>query len=130
MVKGPLFMAKILIVDDEPGIQIMITTLLKRAGHESVTAADGLQALEFVKTNTFDLIITDLRMPHMDGLNLIRELTTLGSTIPVILVTGYASAESAKEAAKLGVSGYLAKPFFMREMLAIVEGTLATGKEG
>ncbi len=121
-------MAKILIVDDEPGIQVMIKALLARAGHESVTADNGVKALEFVKTDTFDLIITDLRMPHMDGLNLIRELVALGSTIPVILVTGYASTESANEALKLGVSGYLAKPFNIKELLSTVEGALGAGK--
>ena len=121
-------MAKILIVDDEPGIQAMIKALLTMAGHESVTAEDGLKALELITNNTFDLIITDLRMPRMDGLSLIRKVAALGTSIPVILVTGYTSPETASEAIKLGVCGYLAKPFKIDELLSTVGSALGTGK--
>ena len=114
-------MAKILIVDDEARILLLLQSLLKANGYETVTAKDGLEALEQIKKNTFDLIITDLRMSPMDGMSLFREVKTLFSAMPVILLTAYASVETAIEAMKLGAYDYLLKPFKPVQLLAKIQ---------
>ena len=113
-------MTKILIVDDEARILLLLQSLLKANGFEAATAKDGLQALELLKRDTFDLVITDLRMSPMDGMTLFREIKTILPAMPVILLTAYASVETAIEAMKGGVFDYLTKPFKVDEMLATI----------
>lgn len=114
-------MSKILIVDDEARILLLLQSLLKANGYETVTAKDGNTALELVKNDAFDLIITDLRMAPMDGMTLFREIKTIHPNIPVILLTAYASVETAIDAMKNGAFDYLTKPFKVDEMLATVK---------
>ena len=121
-------MAKILIVDDEARILLLLKSLLRANGYETATAKDGIEALELVKKDSFDLLITDLRMAPMDGLSLFREVKTF-SSMPVILLTAYASVETAIEAMKLGAFDYLTKPFKVDELLATVNRALETGKD-
>jgi DNA-binding NtrC family response regulator len=128
MLEAKSAMAKILIVDDEARILLLLQSLLKANGYETVTAKDGLEALELIKKNTFDLIITDLRMSPMDGMSLFREVKTLFSAMPVILLTAYASVETAIEAMKLGAFDYLTKPFKVDELMATVKRALEAGK--
>jgi DNA-binding NtrC family response regulator len=122
-------MANILIVDDDPRIPVLLKELLKSEGYESVLATNGMHALELIKQEAFDLIITDLRMPHMNGMELLREVKTLWPSIPVIMITAYASDKTAVESAKLGVFDYLAKPFKVEELIAAIDRALATGKD-
>jgi len=119
--KGTGHMAKILIVDDDPNILITTRCLLEADGHECVTAEDGLEALARVKENGFDLIITDMRLSNMDGLTLVRKLKEVEPSIPVILITAYASSETAVESVRRGVFDYLVKPFQEKELLAAVK---------
>ncbi len=114
-------MAKILIVDDEARILLLLQSLLKANGYETVTAKDGNTALALVKKDAFDLVITDLRMAPMDGMTLFREIQTVHPTMPVILLTAYASVETAIDALKSGAFDYLSKPFKVDEMLATVK---------
>ena len=114
-------MAKILVVDDEARILLLLQSLLKANGYEAATAKDGVQALELLKKDTFDIVITDLRMAPMDGMTLFREIKTLFPSMPVILLTAYASVETAIEAMKSGAFDYLTKPFKVDEMLATVK---------
>ncbi len=113
-------MIKILIVDDEARILLLLRSLLKANGYEASTAKDGVEALELLKQSAFDLVITDLRMSPMDGMTLFREIKVLFPTMPVILLTAYASVETAIEAMKSGAFDYLTKPFKVDEMLATV----------
>jgi DNA-binding NtrC family response regulator len=113
-------MVKILIVDDEARILLLLQSLLRANGYEAATAKDGVQALELLKKDTFDLVITDLRMAPMDGMTLFREIKVLFPAMPVILLTAYASVETAIEAMKSGAFDYLTKPFKVDEMLATV----------
>ena len=113
-------MAKILIVDDEARIRMLLQSLLKANGYEASTAKDGDEALALLKKEEFDLVITDLRMVPMDGMMLFREIKTLYPSMPVILLTAYASVETAIEAMKGGAFDYLTKPFKVDEMLATV----------
>ena len=121
-------MPKILIVDDEARILLLLQSLLKANGYETVTAKDGSSALDAIKTEDFDLVISDLRMAPMDGLTLFKEIKTLQPALPVILLTAYASVETAIEALKNGAFDYLSKPFKVDEMLDTVRRAIESSK--
>ena len=114
-------MTKILIVDDEPRILLLMKGLLKANGYEVETAKDGPAALEVVRAGGADIVVTDLRMQPMDGLTLFREIQAVNDAVPVILLTAYASVETAIEAMKGGIFDYLTKPFKVDEMLACLK---------
>ena len=113
-------MAKILIADDERGLLRTIQHILTENGHETVEATNGLAALELFQTNFIDLIITDLRMPRMDGMTFLHEVRKLDSKIPIILMTAYASAEMAIETMNDSAFVCLAKPFNVDALLNTV----------
>ncbi|MFO1435535.1 MAG: sigma-54 dependent transcriptional regulator [Gammaproteobacteria bacterium] len=102
---------KILIVDDEKKMQRILEIMLRGKGHEVATASDGHEALRLIEDSPFDLIITDLRMPEMDGLTFLKTLREKGDQCPVIVVTAYGTIESAVAAMKLGATDYLIRPF-------------------
>ena len=114
-------MTKILIVDDEPRILLLMKSLLKANGFDVETAKDGPAALELVKGGDIQIVITDLRMTPMDGMSLFKEIKAYNPSIPVVLLTAYASVETAIEAMKSGVFDYLTKPFKVDEMLACLK---------
>jgi excisionase family DNA binding protein len=109
---------RVLVVDDEASIRDLLAKTLALAEYDVDLAADGRTALERLRITPYDLLITDLRMPGVDGLTVIREARRLRTDIPVIIVTGYSSEASAIEAINLGVSGYLTKPFRVPRVLA------------
>ena len=111
-------MTKILIVDDEPRILLLMKSLLKANGFEVETAKDGPAALEMVKGGEIQIVVTDLRMSPMDGMSLFKEVKALYPSMPVILLTAYASVETAIEAMKSGIFDYLTKPFKVDDMVA------------
>lgn len=121
-------MAKILIVDDEPDVVQMIRLLLKENGYEVSEAPNGLAALRLFQTHFFDMIITDLRMPCMDGMAFLHEVKKLDPAIPVLMLTAYDSPATAVDAMKGGASIYLAKPFQINQLLSIVKRLLAPAK--
>ena len=114
-------MSRILIVDDEPRILLLMKGLLKANGYEVETAKDGAAALEIVKAGGVDIVVTDLRMQPMDGMALFREVHALSPDVPVILLTAYASVETAIDAMKSGIFDYLTKPFKVEDMLACLK---------
>jgi len=114
-------MTKILIVDDEPRILLLMKSLLKANGFEVETAKDGPSALEVVKGGEIEIVVTDLRMTPMDGMMLFKEIKSFNAAIPVILLTAYASVETAIEAMKSGIFDYLTKPFKVDEMIACLK---------
>ena len=114
-------MSRILIVDDEPRILLLMKGLLKTNGYEVETAKDGAAALEIVKAGGVDIVVTDLRMQPMDGMALFREVHAASPDIPVILLTAYASVETAIDAMKSGIFDYLTKPFKVEDMLACLK---------
>ena len=109
---------RILIVDDEETIRELLLKTLALAEYEVDVAPDGRTAVDRMRLIQYDLLITDLRMPGVDGLTVIREARRLKADIPVIIVTGYSSEASAIEAINLGVQGYLTKPFRVPRVLA------------
>lgn len=115
---------RILIVDDEAGMREFLSIFLEREGFQVESAHDGQEALQAAKRTPFDLIISDLRMPGMDGVRLLEGLRKFQPEVPVILMTAYASADSAIEAMKLGAHDYLTKPFRVEEIKQIVTRAL------
>jgi len=117
-------MTRILIVDDEAGMREFLSILLEREGFQVECAQDGDEALQAVQQARFDLIISDLRMPTLDGVRLLEALHKSQPEIPVILITAYASADSAIEAMKLGAYDYLTKPFRVEEIKGVIARAL------
>src|SRR5918993_2288749 len=116
--KPPAGRPRILVVDDEENIRELLLKTLALAEYEVDVAPDGRTAVDRMRLIQYDLLITDLRMPGVDGLTVIREARRLKADIPVIIVTGYSSEASAIEAINLGVQGYLTKPFRVPRVLA------------
>ena len=114
-------MSKILIVDDEPRILLLLQSLLKANGYVVETARDGNAALDIVRKGGVDIAVTDLRMAPMDGMTLFHEIKSIAPEIPVILLTAYASVETAIEAMKNGIFDYLTKPFKVDDLIACLK---------
>jgi DNA-binding NtrC family response regulator len=106
----------LLVVDDETSVLSLIRRVGESQGFEVVTCTDGRQALQIADARRPDLIMVDLRMPEVNGLEIVRALREAGSTAMIVLMTGYASIDSAVEAVKLGAADYLTKPFDIRRL--------------
>ena len=109
---------RVLVVDDEAAIRDLLAKTLALAEYDVDLAHDGRAALERLRLIPYDLLITDLKMPGVDGLTVVREARRLKADIPVIIITGFSSEASAIEAVNLGVSGYLTKPFRVPRVLS------------
>jgi len=109
---------RILVVDDEQAVRDLLSKTLTMADYDVDSADDGPSAIEKMRAVQYDLLITDLKMPGMDGLSVIREARKLSADLRVIIITGYSTEASAIEAINLGVSGYLTKPFRLPRILA------------
>jgi excisionase family DNA binding protein len=115
---------RILVADDEESIRELLASTLALADYEVQTVADGQAALDRLRAEPFDLLITDLRMPRLDGLGMLRQARRLHPRLAVVIITGYPSETSAIEAVNLGVSGYLTKPFKIAKVLAVAAHAL------
>ena len=118
-------MPRVLVVDDEAGMRDFLALLLEGEGFEVATAADGGEALRLFDERPADLVISDVRMPKMDGVALLGDLRQRDPSVPVVLVTAYASAESAIQAMKLGAVDYITKPFKVAEIKLVLHRVLA-----
>ena len=114
-------MAKVLVVDDKQMMRDSVATTLVRAGFQAVAAADGPTALEMIGRHRPAAIVTDLRMPNMDGIALLREVMKIDPQLPVVLMTAYASIDTAVEAMKIGAFDYVQKPFDGDELIVCVK---------
>lgn len=121
-------MAQILIVDDEEKIRKIVKMMLSMKGHQVDEAATGEEALRKIKEEFYDLVIADIKMPGMSGLDLVKEINELEYPVPVIFITAYATVESAVEAMKLGALDYIPKPFDEERLLITVEKALGISK--
>jgi excisionase family DNA binding protein len=115
---------RVLVVDDEATIRDLLSKTLALAEYDVDMAHDGRSALERLRIIPYDLLITDLKMPGVDGLTVIREARRLKADLPVIIITGFSNEASAIEAVNLGVSGYLTKPFRVPRVLAAASKAL------
>jgi DNA-binding NtrC family response regulator len=112
---------RILIVDDDPGQRSLINSFLQGQGFDTVTVESGERALETLRTGTFDMMISDVRMPGFSGLETLRRARQEHATLPVLLVTAYADIREAVGAMRDGAVNYLAKPIDLDELLASVQ---------
>lgn len=116
--------ARILVVDDEEGMREFLGIMLQKEGYQVDMANSGEEAIALVRQQRFDLIITDLKMPRMSGLDVLNRIKEMDPEIGVVLITAYASSETAVDAMKGGAFDYLAKPFDVEEMKEVVRGAL------
>jgi two-component system response regulator PilR (NtrC family) len=115
---------KILVVDDEQSLREVLSIMLKRTGYAVTSVADGEEAIELLNRDIFDLVITDLRMPKIDGLEVLRAAKSASPETVVLIITAFASADSAVEAMKQGAYDYLTKPFQVDEVQLIIRNAL------
>ncbi len=119
-------MARIAVVDDQELLRDSLSCTLSRAGYTVFSYADADSALKAISKRSFDIIITDLKMPGMDGVGLLREIRSSGIDVPVIMMTAFGSVSSAVEAMKLGAYDYIQKPFEADEIELLVSRALQT----
>ncbi len=119
-------MANILAVDDSASMRQMVAFTLKGAGHNVTDAEDGKHALDIARAQAFDLVLTDVNMPVMDGLKLTRELRQLSNYrfTPILVLTTEAGPEKKQEGRAAGATGWLVKPFNPEQLLATVKKVL------
>jgi len=117
-------MANILIVDDEQSYRQLLSLVFQEEGHELRTAMNGRQALEELQKEPADVIVSDVKMPDMDGIELLRAVRETLPDLGVILMTAFASVDTAREAFKLGADDFIQKPFDVEELKLIVRKTL------
>lgn len=115
---------KILVVDDEPVITKSCRRILSDCGFEVETAGSGTDGLRRAGAKDFDLVITDLKMPDMNGLDLVRRIRQERPQTAIVIITGFGSASTAVEAMRLGVLDYIEKPFSIADITAVVEKAL------
>jgi two-component system, NtrC family, response regulator PilR len=121
-------MNSILVTDDELSMREFLKILLEKEGHSVTTAGDGIAALGALAEKSFDLIISDIKMPRMGGLELLERVKELDQHLPVVLITAYASPEDAVAAMKNGAFDYITKPFRVEEIKSIIGAALARNK--
>ncbi len=107
----------VLVIDDEPNMRHMLTALLEKAGYAVTVAADGVDGLSILESKAFDLILCDVRMPRMDGLSFLKQITKQGLNTTTIVMSAYGTIDTAVEAMKLGAVDYISKPFKADEIL-------------
>ncbi len=117
-------MASILVVDDELSMREFLKILLEKEGYRVVTAAEGKTALDLAEKQSFDLVISDIRMPGMSGLDLLARLKQQQAEIGVILITAFASPDDAVAAMKHGAFDYITKPFNVEEIKTVIRAVL------
>lgn len=118
--RTPLGPVKILIVEDEVNLRVVLQKELQRLGHTTQVAGDGAEALTLLEEETFEVVLADINMPRLDGMTLLGRLSERNRPPEVIILTGYATIESAIAAMKLGAYDYLSKPYHLAELDALV----------
>lgn len=126
MIGGPTYPAdvsRVLVVDDDPTVREVVARYLERAGHEVLVAADGLQALELVASGSPDLVVLDLMLPGLDGLEVCRQLRET-TPVPVIVLSARGAETDRIVGLEVGADDYVAKPFSPRELVLRVQAVL------
>lgn len=116
---------KVLIVDDQNGIRILLMEVFSSEGYTTFQAANGKTALEIVEKHTPDLVLLDMKIPGMDGLEILKHIKEMNSSIKVIMMTAYGELDMIKEATELGALMHFTKPFDIDEMRVAVNMQLS-----
>jgi len=119
-------MARILAVDDSASMRQMVSYTLSNGGHDVSLANDGQEALELAQTDAFDLVLTDVNMPIMDGITLTRELRALQAYrfTPILVLTTEAGTDRKMEGKAAGATGWIVKPFNPEQLIAVIRKVL------
>ena len=117
---------KTLVVDDDAEVLKTLVKILKKKGHDVFPFESSITALEYLKQEKMDLILTDLKMPEMDGIQFLSRAKTLRPDAPVILITGFATIDTAVSAIKWGAFDYLRKPFEIKKIYEVVDRALSS----
>jgi DNA-binding NtrC family response regulator len=120
---------KILIVDDDRAMRLALSESLESCGYDITAAENGREALELFKKAKFDLVVTDMKMPGMTGIEVLRGVKELSSELPVILITAYGTVGTAVEAMKEGAAEFIMKPFSLDDLEAVVKHVLNTSRK-
>lgn len=115
---------KVLVIDDEQIVLNSVNKILGQGGYEVETSLSGRQGLEWALGKSYDLVLTDVRMPDMGGMLILREVRKAKPAMPVIIITGYANVQSAMQAMKLGAAEYIEKPFTPDQLLKAVSNAV------
>lgn len=115
---------RVIVVDDEPGMREFLEIMLQKDGYYVQTSGDGRNAIDIIEKENFDLAIIDVQMPSMNGLDLLRRMSDTSPDTTVVMVTAFASHESAIEAMKLGAYDYITKPFKIDEIKLVIKKAL------
>lgn len=116
---------KLLVVDDEPDMLRLLSMIIKeKTPYEVATTNNPLEVLELVKKGEFDLVIADLKMPGLDGIELLESLKRFDENIPVIIITAYGTVEAAVETINKGAFDFITKPFRKEQILFTIEKAL------
>jgi len=115
----------ILIIDDEPLMRISISDALKVEGYNVMSAETGGEGLKSIKNNSYDVVITDLRLPEVDGVQILKSCKQISPRTKVLMITAYGSVDTAVEAMKIGAYDYITKPFSMDEFILTVKRLIA-----
>src|SRR5450759_826618 len=119
-------MNKILIVDDEINMRLVLTAMLKKEGYEVASASDGQEALQILKSGRIAAVVTDLKMPNIDGMELLNHIILQYPAIPVIMITAHGTVATAVEALKKGALDYITKPFELDELKNVISKAIKT----
>ncbi len=119
-------MNRILIVDDAVNMRVVLQAMLKKEGYAVQTASDGLEALQIMKAGPVDIVVTDLKMPKMDGMGLLDEVIRVYPSTPVILITAHGTIATAVDALKKGAFDYITKPFDLEELKHVIQKAVKT----
>src|SRR5437868_419093 len=118
----------ILLIEDDAGIVVTLRRLLGEEGHRVEIETRGDTGLERARTNPFDVVITDMKLPGLNGLEVVRQLHSARPRLPIILITAHGTTETAIEATKSGAYDYLLKPFEMTELLELVDTAVTSSR--
>ncbi len=119
-------MNKILIVDDELNMRLVLQAMLKKEGYAVTTASNGMEALKILKVDQMDIVVTDLKMPKLDGMGLLGEIIRDYPSIPVIIITAHGTIATAVDALKKGAFDYITKPFEQDELKQVIQKAVKT----
>jgi len=117
---------KLLIVDDQYGIRLLLHEIFKKEGYDVYQAANGFQAIDIVTNDRPDLVVLDMKIPGMDGIEILKRIKEIDQDIKVILMTAYGELDIIEEAKKLGAIRYFAKPFDIDEIKTVVREHMVT----
>ena len=119
---------KVLVIDDEPGVRELISEALSLSEINAVQAADGLEALSFLRRERFDLLILDINMPKLDGLALLEKLRSEGMSVPVLMLSARADKADINQGLRTGADDYLTTPFSIEELVLRVKAIMRRSK--